>query len=55
MALLLHVTVAILGLTVFYRLVESLATRWPMLAGAIAAVVVAVSAVVFVWCVSGRH
>lgn len=55
LALLLHVTVAILGLTVFYRLVESLATRWPMLAGAIAAVVVAVSAVVFVWCVSGRH
>jgi hypothetical protein len=48
LALLLHVTLAILGLTLLYQVLEHVATRWPRLAVGSAAAVVAVGAAAFV-------
>jgi Na+(H+)/acetate symporter ActP len=47
LALLLHVTIAIVGLTLLYQVLERLATRWPRLAVSLAALLVAVAAVTF--------
>jgi hypothetical protein len=47
LALLLHVSIAILGLTLLYQVLERVATRWPRLAVALAASVVLVSAATF--------
>ena len=44
LALLLHVTIALLGLTLLYQVLERVATRWPRLALGAAALLVAVSA-----------
>jgi len=48
LALLLHVTVAILGLTLLYQVVERIATRWPRIGVGLAAVIVVASAATFV-------
>jgi hypothetical protein len=47
LALLLHVTIAIVGLTLLYQVLERLGTRWPRLAVGLAALLVAASAVTF--------
>ena len=47
LGLLLHVTIAILGLTLLYQVLERIATRWPRLAVVSAVLLVAVSAVTF--------
>ncbi|HJR89207.1 MAG TPA: DUF1353 domain-containing protein [Aeromicrobium sp.] len=47
LALLLHVSIAILGLTLLYQVLERVATRWPRLAVAAAVLLVGVSAVTF--------
>jgi len=48
LALLLHVTIAILGLTLLYQVLEHSASRWPRTAVALAAAVVLVAAAAFV-------
>lgn len=48
LALLLHVTVALLGLTLLYQVVERVTTRWPAVAGLFAALIVAASVATFV-------
>ena len=53
LALLLHVSVAILGLTLLYQVLERIATRWPRLAVVSAVLLVAVSAVTFAVIVGG--
>jgi len=53
LALLLHVTAAILGLTLLYQVVERIATRWPRLAVGLAAALVVVSAATFVSILGG--
>ena len=47
LALLLHVTLALLGLTLLYQALERVATRWPRFAIGAAAALVAASAVTF--------
>lgn len=47
-ALLLHVSIAILGLTALYQMLERLATRWPRTAVGLAAAFVVASAATFV-------
>jgi hypothetical protein len=47
LALLLHVTTALLGLTLLYQVLERLATRWPRLAIVSAVLVVLVAAATF--------
>ena len=47
LALLLHVTLALLGLTLLYQVLERVATRWPRFAIGAAAALVAASAVTF--------
>jgi len=47
LALLLHVSIAIVGLTLLYQVLERIATRWPRLAFVSAVLLVAVSAVTF--------
>jgi hypothetical protein len=47
LALLLHVSIAILGLTLLYQLLEQVATRWPRLSLGLAAALVAAAAVWF--------
>lgn len=48
LALLLHVTIAIVGLTLLYQVLERVATAWPRLAIGVAAVVVLGSALTFI-------
>ena len=48
LALLLHVSIAIVGLTLLYQVLERIATRWPRLAVGLAALIVVVAAATFV-------
>jgi hypothetical protein len=47
LALLLHVTIALLGLTLLYQVLERLATRWPRLAIVSAVLLVVAAAATF--------
>ena len=47
LGLLLHVTIAILGLTLLYQVLERIATRWPLLSLGLAGVLVGASVATF--------
>ena len=52
LGLLLHVTIALLGLTLLYQVLERIATRWPLLSLGLAGVIVGASVATFAVVVS---